>query len=241
MQGLKMSARVSAAMLALGAVLALGACGQRETLLSVYASATERATPDLAIVTLGVVARGATANAAQQAQAQRMTAVMAAVRAAGVAETDVQTVNYALEPQYTYARGAPARISGYLSRNTVAIRVSNLQAVSALIDATVADGANELQSIQYTFADTEAAHDAARATAVETARRRAAAYAEAAGMRVGRIVAITEPGAAPPPYPVPVDGRYGGVLAEQSASANAPLMPGQNDTRSSVTVIFALK
>lgn len=232
--------RVAALVLALGAVTALGACGQRETLLSVYATANERTTPDLAIVTLGVVARGATANAAQEAQAARMNAVMQAVRAAGVAETEVQTVNYSLEPQYTYARNAPARISGYLSRNSVAIRVSNLQAVSGLIDATVADGANELQGIQYTFADTEAAHDASRASAVETARRRATTYAEAAGMRVGRIVAITEPGAAAPPFPVPVDGRYGGALAREQSAANAPLSPGQNDTRSSVTVIFAL-
>lgn len=233
--------RMAAVIAALGAVTALGACGQRETLLSVYATATERTTPDLAIFTLGVVARGATANAAQEAQAARMNAVMEAVRAAGVAETEVQTVNYSLEPQYTYARNAPARISGYLSRNTVAIRVANLQAVSALIDATVADGANELQGIQYTFADTEAAHDTARATAVETARRRAAAYAEAAGMRVGRIVAITEPGATAPPFPYPVDAQArGGAMLEQSA-ANAPLSPGQNDTRSSVTVIFALR
>jgi len=239
MKFLKVSARASAAMLALGAVMTLGACGQRETLLSVYATANERTTPDLAIVTLGVVARGATANAAQAAQAARMNAVMQAVRAAGVAETEVQTVNYSLEPQYTYARNAPARISGYLSRNTVAIRVANLPAVSALIDATVADGANELQGIQYTFADTEAAHDASRASAVETARRRATAYAEAAGMRVGRIVAITEPGAAAPPFPVPVDGRYGGAMAREQ-SANAQLSPGQNDTHSSVTVIFAL-
>jgi len=240
MRVLKMGARVGAAMLALGAVLALGACGQRETLLSVYATATERTTPDLAIVTLGVVARGATANAAQQAQAQRMSAVMEAVRAAGVAETEVQTVNYSLEPQYTYARGAPARITGYLSRNSVAIRVTALQAVSALIDATVADGANELQGIQYTFADTEAAHDAARASAVETARRRAAAYAEAAGMRVGRIVAITEPGTTPLPYLSDGQAR-GGAMLEQSAANVAPLRPGQNDTYSSVTVIFALR
>ena len=129
------------------ALAALAACGQRETLLTVHASASTRTAPDLAVVTLGVLARGATAQAAQQAQAARMGAVMDAARAAGAAETDVQTVGYSIEPQYAYPRNAAPRITGYVSRNIVSIRLDNLNAVSALIDATVAEGANELHGI----------------------------------------------------------------------------------------------
>lgn len=220
------------------AALALTACQRSETLLAVNASATTRTAPDLAIVTLGVVARGATAREAQQAQAARMNAVMEAVRRAGVEDAEVQTVGYGLEPVYAYPRGGAPRITSYQSRNTVAIRVRNLDAISALIDATVADGANELQGIQFTFQDEEASLDAARAQAVQTARARAERYAEAAGMRVARLVSIVEPGASiPPEY-----RRDGASLAtEQAANASGPINPGALDNRTNVVVVFALR
>jgi uncharacterized protein len=114
-----------------------------------------------------------------------------------------------------------------------------LNAVSGLIDATVADGANELQGIQFTYLDEEASLDAARAQAVERARQRADRYAEAAGMRVTRVLAITEPGGAPPP--VEFRQHYArNVSAEQSAAGGA-INPGALDNRSSVTVLYELR
>lgn len=225
------------AVAALG-LLALAACGE-PTILTVHANATTRTTPDLAIVTLGVSARGATAQAAQQAQSTRMAEVLAAARAAGVEETDVQTVGFSIEPQYVYPRNAAPRVTGYISTNTVSIRVKDLSAVSALIDTTVAEGANQLHGIQFGFQDEESSRDAARAEAVQTARQRADAYAEAAGLRVARTLAITEPGAAAPP----MDYGYASYAMEaraQSAAANQ-IMPGQLDAASSVTVVFELR
>lgn len=231
---------IRAGALALLAVFALGACQRSETLLAVNASATTRTTPDLAIVTLGVVARGATAREAQQAQTARMTAVMEAVRQAGVEDAEVQTVGYGLEPIYAYPRGGAPRITSYQSRNVVAVRVRNLSAISALIDATVADGANELQGIQFTFQDEEASLDAARAQAIQTARARADRYAEAAGMRVARVVTIVEPGASLPPA---YARDAGAALATEQAAANVspPINPGALDNRTAVTVVYELR
>jgi uncharacterized protein len=233
------AARGSLVVLGIG-MLALGAsgCSQRETLLTVNASATTRAAPDLAIVTFGVTARGPTARAAQAAQAERMTAVLAAAQAAGASEENVQTIGLSLEPQYVYARNAPPRITGYVSTNMVAVRVQNLEAVSALVDAVVADGANQLQGIQFAFSDEDAARNAARAEAVTAAQARARTYAEAAGMRVDRIVAITEAGAEPPPW-LPQDGFQRNAL--EQASAVTPIRPGQLDAQGGVTVVFALR
>lgn len=226
--------------LAFAALLALTACGPNETILTVHASATTRAAPDLAIVTLGVSARGDTARAAQQAQSARMNAVLASARAAGVEERDVQTVGFSLEPQYAYPRNAAPRVTGYVSRNTVSIRVQDLSAVSSLIDATVAQGANELQGVQFTFKDAEASRDAARAEALQTARRRADAYAQAADLRVVRTLSITEPGGATPPIDLRrgFDGRA--VAAEQASSGNQ-IRPGELDAESSVTVVYELR
>ncbi len=224
------------------ALTALAACGRAETLLTVHASATTRAAPDLAIVTLGVLARGASAQAAQQAQSTRMSAVMDAARTAGVAEADVQTVGFSIEPQYTYPRSGAPRITGYVSRNIVAVRVRDLSKVSALIDATVAEGANELQGIQFTFEDEEASRNAARAQALTTARARADSYATAADMRVARVLSITEPGGI---VPEPRDGfmrnQAYSVAPEQAAAAGAQIAPGELDARSSVTVVYELR
>lgn len=224
------------------ALAALGACGQRETLLAVNASATTRTTPDLAVVTLGVLARGANARAAQEAQSARMNSVLQAAHSAGAQDADVQTVGYSLEPQYAYTRGQAPRITGYTSRNTVSIRLRDLHAVSSLIDATVAEGANELQGIQFTYQDEEASREAARAQALRTARQRAERYAQAANMHVAGIRSIVEPGSAFPP----ADGdRYRfapqRVAAEQALSNASAIALGQLDNAASVTVIFELR
>lgn len=226
---------------ALLAMATLSACGRNETLLAVNASATTRTAPDLAVVTLGVLARGASARAAQEAQNTQMSAVLAAARAAGADENDIQTVGFSLEPQYAYARGQAARITGYLSRNTVSVRIRDLNAVSGLIDATVAQGANELHGIQFTFQDEEASREAARAQALQTARQRAERYAEAAEMRVAGIRSIIEPGSVAPP----ADGRQAGyalgaVASEQAADASR-INPGELDNQASVTVVFELR
>jgi uncharacterized protein len=115
--GIGRSLAVAGAVLALAA---LGGCG-RPTLLAVHASATTRPAPDLAIVTLGVVARGPNARAAQEGQNTKMTAVLAAARSAGVEEADVETDGFSLEPQHAYPRGGPPRLTGYVSRNTVSL------------------------------------------------------------------------------------------------------------------------
>lgn len=236
-QSITQSARALALLLGLGA---LSACGAPETMLAVHASATTRTAPDLAIVTLGVIARGANAAAAQQAQNERMAAVLQAARAAGAQQADIQTVGFSLEPQYAYARGQAPRITGYVSRNLVSVRIRDLNAVSGLIDATVAEGANELHGIQFTFQDEEASRNAARAQALQTARHRAEAYAEAAGMRVAAIRSIIEPGSTLPPIYNRLSPGDPAALALEQAS-DASINPGQLDNQASVTVVFELR
>lgn len=228
-------------LLGLTILAALGGCGPRETLLAVHASAKIRSTPDLAIVTLGVTARGDTASAAQQAQSARMQEVLAVAKAAGVQDADVQTVNFSLDRQYVYPRGVPPRVSGYLSRNLVEIRLHDLNAISGMIDAVVAEGANELQGIAFTFANEEASREAARGEALNTARKRAQVYAKAAGLRVVRIQSIIEPGASLP-SPDPSRG-FAGVLVEAAAptATAAQIQPGQLDNVASVSVVFVLR
>ena len=169
------------------------------TLLEVSADGTSTRTPDLAIIQAGVVTQQATAGEAMRQNGARMAAVLAALRRAGVAERDVQTSNIALSPQYRYAQNEPPVITGYQASNQVTVRFRDIAKSGAILDALVREGANNISGPNLTIDKPETALDEARTAAVAAARARADLYAKAAGLRVDRILSISEGGSMPPP------------------------------------------
>lgn len=237
--------------LALAAVLALGTIGMSSahaqtspaiagvsadgTLLSVSAMAEARRVPDIATVSTGVVTQGADANAAMRSNAEQMSKVVAAIRAAGIAERDVQTSGLNLMPQYHYTENQPPRITGYQASNNVNIVVRDIGRVGKLLDALVATGANQISGPSFDVDDKESALDEARQTALEKARKRAELYAKSLGMQVRRIVSISETGRMA--HPVPVMGMR---MEKASAMADTPVAPGENVMSMSLDVMFEL-
>lgn len=218
---------------------ALGGCApstQPGALISVTASAQAQTTPDIATINAGVESRGPTAKAAQEAQATRMAAVVAALKAQGVDDKDIQTSQIGLNPIVDYSETGQQRITGYSSVNTVTITVRDLDNVSSIIDAIVADGGNRIDGIAFSIDDAEDAEAEAHAEAIRKARTRAEGYAAGAGMKVHRLVSIVEPGgSAAPVYPEM-------AMRAMSAEATAtPIMPGQVTTGAAVTVVFELR
>ncbi|MDT8759161.1 SIMPL domain-containing protein [Sphingomonas psychrotolerans] len=206
------------------------------TLLEVSAEGTSTRTPDLAIIQAGVVTQNATAGEAMRQNSARMATVLAALRRAGVAERDVQTSNIALNPQYRYADKEPPVITGYQASNQVTVRFRDIGKSGAILDALVREGANNISGPNLTIDKPEAALDEARTAAVASARARADLYAKAAGLRVDRILSISEGGAMPPP-PMPMMAR-----AERfSADAATPVVAGEQELRVSLSVRFLLK
>jgi len=205
------------------------------TLLSVNAEGMSEGRPDMAVINLGVTTEGQTAQAALQENARRMQALTQALRRAGVAERDIQTSNVSVYPQQVYGEGREPRITGYQANNTVTARVRNIDTTGRVIDAAIAAGGNTVHGVSFAYQNPDAQLDAARRDAIAEARRRAELYAQALGMRVHRIVAVTESGAsAPPPMPVAVER-----MAAQDAST--PISPGEIETRVHVSVTFELR
>ncbi|MDX2236514.1 MAG: SIMPL domain-containing protein [Hyphomonadaceae bacterium] len=206
-------------------------------MLTITAEGRVTSRPDLAIVSLGVVTEGATAAAALQSNARAMTQAVAALRRAGVAERDIQTTQVSVNPQYAYQEGAQPRLTGYQANNAVSAKIRNLDALGRTLDAAVAAGGNQVQGVTFTLANPDPVLDQARQAAVRNARARAALYAEAAGLTVDRIVAISEGGggypAPPPPPPM--------MMARMAEAMPTPTAPGELETVASVTVMFALK
>jgi uncharacterized protein len=206
-------------------------------LLEVNATGRTARTPDVATIRAGVVSQAPTAAAALQDNARRMAAVLAAVKRAGVAARDVQTATIALQPQYRYADNQPPVVTGYQANNTVAIRFRDIATSGAILDALVREGANQIDGPTLSIDRPDAALDEARADAVVRARARAELYAKAAGLRVDRIVAITESGesAGPPAPPIAF------VRAAAPMRADSKVEAGEQEVTASVTVRFLLK
>ncbi len=205
------------------------------TLLTVNADGSSEARPDMAIVNLGVTTEGQTAAAALAENARRMTALTAALRRAGVAERDIQTSNVSVYPQQVYGEGQAPRITGYQANNSVTVKVRRIDNTGRVIDAAVGAGGNTVNGVSFTHADPDAQLDVARRDAIAEARRRAELYANALGMRVNRIVSVSEGGGYAPPMPVALE-RF-----QAQDAAATPISPGEIETRVSVNVTFELR
>jgi hypothetical protein len=203
------------------------------TMLSVNAEGSSEAAPDMATISLGVSTEGATAQAALAENARRMDALIQALRRAGLAERDIQTTNVSVYPQQQYRDGEAPRITGYQANNTVTARVRDLDRLGRIIDAAVAAGGNTVNGVSFSHQNPDAQLDIARRNAIAEARRRAELYADALGMSVARVVAVSESGASSPPVAYPV---------ERMAVADAtPIAPGEIETSVSVSVTFELR
>ena len=154
--------------------------------------------PDLVRINAGVVTQAATASEAIRQNAARMARVRAALRRAGIADRDIQTSTISLQPDYRYAENQPPQLTGYRASNEVNVRFRDIANSGAILDALVAEGANQINGPMLAIERPEAALDEARTRALAAARARAELYARSLGMRVVRIVAVSEAGAAPP-------------------------------------------
>lgn len=206
------------------------------TMLTVNADGKVTGRPDMATVSLGVVTEAPTAAAALQANATRMTALTAALRRAGVAERDIQTSNVSVNPQQQYRENQPPLTTGYQANNQVTAKVRNLDNLGRIIDAAVNAGGNNVNGVSFSYQDPDAQLDGARRAAIAEARRRATLYAEALGLRVHRIIAVSEGGGWSPPMPM-----MAARMEVSNQAADTPISPGEIETHASLNVTFELR
>ncbi|ATE63195.1 SIMPL domain-containing protein [Rhizorhabdus dicambivorans] len=216
--------------------------------------------PDLAIFNAGVTTQGNTAAAALAANSAAMERVIAQLRRAGIAERDIQTSNLTVEPVYSdpnrdaalaarysgqpytppAADAAVPKIIGYRANNAVAVRQRDLKNFGRVIDTLVTAGANQVNGPSFTMDNPEPALDQARTQAIGQARARADLYARAGGLKVIRILSISESGGFYGPPPVMF--ARGSIAGAPSAPPPppAPIQPGELQMTVNVTVLFEL-
>jgi uncharacterized protein YggE len=206
------------------------------TRLDISATGEVSRVPDIAVISAGVVTRSATAVAALADNAARMERVRAALKRAGIADRDIQTSNVSLNPDYRYAENQPPQLTGYSASNTVNVRFRDIKATGKILDALVAEGANQINGPSLTIDKPEAALDEARTKAIANGRARAELYARALGMRVVRLLSVSE------------TGGYGGGPVQMMARADmaqaaskTEIIPGEQQLQVTVNLSFELQ
>lgn len=204
--------------------------------LDVTATGEVTRVPDIAVISAGVVTRSATASSALQRAADRMDRVRTALKAAGIADRDIQTSNISLNPDYVYANNQPPRINGYTASNQLTVRFRDIGNAGKILDALVAEGANQINGPNLTIDKPETALDEARAKAVAIGRARADLYARSLGMRVVRVVSMSESGGSyPVPPPMPM------MMRAEAASADTKIDPGEQKLQVTLAMTFELQ
>lgn len=211
------------------AVLAPLSVQAADRLVTVSGEATVSVAPDMAAIRIGVTSQGKTAREASDANAKQMTAVLAAIKDAGIADRDVQTSRLSLQPQYDPNKGGTARLLGFQVTNQLTVKMRDIDKLPSILDRAIAAGANEMSGIEFVVSEQSKLLDQARSEAIADARRKAELYAHAAGVKVGHVAAIAEEGSAPPPR-----------LMQALRAGAVPVAPGEQTLRAVVTVSYEL-
>ncbi|HEX6134387.1 MAG TPA: SIMPL domain-containing protein [Longimicrobiales bacterium] len=207
--------------------------------ITVSAQGTVEKEPEIGVVMLAVESEAVTARAAADANAERMTQLVAALRRAGVADRDIRTLSYELRPEYSRQperTDEPPRIAGYRAINMVQVTVDTVSRLGGIIDAAIGSGANRVTNVSFRLRDAHGAHIEAAAIAMRNARREAEALAEAAGERLGPALNISTGGyQTPPPMPM-----YAARAEMDMAVAATPVETGTLTVVATVNVVYQL-
>jgi uncharacterized protein YggE len=193
--------------------------------------------PDVARITIGADVTDASLANAQAEAARRMDAVINQLKAAGIADSDIRTVSYTINPVYDQpAQGQQANLRGYQVQNQVEVRVTNVASLGSLLDTAVSAGATRVMGIRFEASNMEDLKNQARDQAMQNARAKADQLARDAGVSVGRPIAINESDAS---GVTPV--RAQAPAAALAAAPQTPIQPGDLQVTTTVQVVWAIQ
>jgi uncharacterized protein YggE len=195
-----------------------------------------QAVPDRAWITIGAESRASSAKEAQRQNTAAMTPIQEKLRGAGVPADAIKTVAYDVQYEWDYVNNRRVG-KGYVARNTIEVRVDQIDRVGDLLEIAGSSGATSLGGVRFDFKDRSKLEREALRLAVADARAKADAIAAGAGRSVDRVVRLEEQGVSGGPVPV-MFRREAGLAAAQAAP---PIEAGQTELRAQVTLTAILK
>ncbi len=206
--------------------------------ISVSGQGKATAPPNMATIRSGVVTQAKTAQDALSANNRAMETIMKVLKEKGIENKDIQTSGFNVTPEYPpYNRGKPQsrEIKGYRVSNNVAVKVRNLSRLGEILDALVRAGSNQISGVSFGISDPSGLMNDARKRAIDDARGRAMLYAQAAGVRVGRVITISEQSIRPP-QPM-FQARM--AMADM-ASSSVPIATGEQEVSANINMMFEI-
>lgn len=210
---------------------------------SIVGTGTIVTEPDVAFISTGIVSEGETAEDALNQNSNSMANVFKVLEDAGIERKHIQTSNFSVQPRYVHHRPKkgqeqrPPRIVGYSVNNTVTVKIVELDNTGKVISEVVKFGSNSLGNIRFDVSNRQELMDEARVKAVEDARRKAEIYTKAAGVSLGKVLAISEGGAARQPRRFKAAARSLSV----AEAAPAPVSGGEASISVRVNMTWELE
>jgi uncharacterized protein len=227
------AAVLTAAVLAAGPVHAQQPQSPPEGRIFVIGTGSVHAAPDYARITSGVTTRAKTVKEANDANSKLMGTITAALVDSGIAQADIQTSRFSIQPVYAPPQpNVEPKLSGYSVSNQVEVVIRQISKIGDILDRLVGAGATDIGNIAFLNSDPSKLLDQARESAVADARHKAELYARASGVTLGRVVSITE------------ETVEGAPIAMARASARAasavPIASGENTLEARITVGYEI-
>ncbi len=199
-------------------------------------SATLSYEPDEAVIGVYVVTTRDTADESQKRNAEIANDVIAALKKAGAPSDSIETLTYTVYPEYSYASGQTPRLLGYKTTNGLKVTTAQIRSVGSLIDAASSAGANQFDNVQFRLSDRKLEQVKAEllASATQNARSKASSIADAAGVKLGRVMALSE--SISGIIPIFAEAKAVGF----GSSAPTPIQPGNVEISGDVTVVYEI-
>jgi uncharacterized protein YggE len=212
------------------------AIARGQAVVEVVGTGTVDVAPDSASIVIGVDVTMPTLAEAQAEATTTMEAIVAAIQGHDIPDDDIQTATFMVNPirEYDQVTGVQGAVVSFQVTNQVGVTTHDLDDLGALLDDGVAAGANSIFGITFFLEDPAEANSEARRMAFEDARTRATELAEAAGLSLGNVIAISEGGGSTP------IAYYDAANARGQAAGGPPISPGVTSIAVAVTVAFGL-
>lgn len=209
--------------------------------VTMFGRGTVRAVPDLIRVTLSVESRAATVAAAYDRAGERVNAVVAALRAAGVSDADMATSGLSVRTETVYTDNGRTEITGYLATTGLSVALRESTEPARAVAAAVTAGGDDVRlgGLTRTIADPEPLLAQARDAAFDEAKTKAEQYAARAGIALGAVVRIVEDTGSAPPRAYEIAGDMAPMRMAASSSP-VPVVPGETEIGATVQVTWAL-
>lgn len=170
--------------------------------LSVSGHGSVQGVPDQATIALGVTTHATAAQEAQETNASASQRIRAALAAFDLEARDIQTQNYHFGPEYSYEDAQRGTILGYTVNHTLLVRIEDITRIGEIIDAALANGANNVTDLTFSIRDPRALRQEALTSAVKDAREKAEIMARAMGKRIVGVISVSENPSAMSPHPM---------------------------------------